>query len=71
MEDLLTPDSVGLYLVERGLIEAEEKVESGELGGGISNVVIAVQTGNQSFVVKQSLPRLRVKDDWPAKRERS
>lgn len=70
MEDLLTTDSVGPYLVERGLIEPGAKVESVELGGGISNVVMAVRAGNQRFVVKQSLPRLRVKDDWPAKRER-
>lgn len=70
MEDLLTPDSVGPYLVGRGLIEPGSTVESAELGGGVSNVVLAVQSDDKRLVVKQSLPRLRVKDDWPAKRER-
>lgn len=33
-------------------------------------MVIAVESDNQRFVVKQSLPLLRVTEDWPAKRER-
>lgn len=70
MDDLLTPDSVGPYLLGRGLIEPGTTVESEELGGGVSNIVLAVKSDNRGFVVKQSLPRLRVKDDWPAKRER-
>lgn len=71
LQDLLTPDSVGPYLAKRGLIEPGVKVESVELTGGISNVVLAVKGDKARFVVKQSLPRLRVKDDWPAKRERA
>jgi len=41
------------------------------LGGGVSNLVVKVQTktGN-TFVVKISLPKLRVEEDWFADRSR-
>jgi 5-methylthioribose kinase len=41
-----------------------------ELGGGISNVVLLVETGEESFILKQSLSQLRVKDKWLADRSR-
>jgi 5-methylthioribose kinase len=41
-----------------------------ELGGGISNVVLRVETGEESFILKQSLAQLRVKDKWLADRSR-
>jgi hypothetical protein len=37
-----------------------------ELGGGISNVVLLVETGDESFILKQSLAQLRVEDQWLA-----
>lgn len=58
------------YLVSRGLLEAEEKVQIEELGWGISNVVLKVRRAHDALVVKQSLPRLRVADDWPFDRRR-
>lgn len=74
---LLSTGSVGRYLRDRGLIESDDDIEAVELGGGVSNVVIAVrsQSSHESSdafraVVKQSLPRLRVADEWLAKRER-
>jgi 5-methylthioribose kinase len=42
-----------------------------ELAGGVSNVVLAVSTAHAQLVVKQALPRLRVEDEWLAKRERA
>lgn len=69
-DELLTAESVGEFLAARGLIPANEEVSARELGGGISNVVLAVDAGSSRLVVKQSLPKLRVADDWPAKRER-
>ena len=36
----------------------------------MSNVVLAAGVGDRALVVKQSLPRLRVADEWLAKRER-
>jgi 5-methylthioribose kinase len=48
------------YLRKRGF--SVEHAE--ELGGGVSNVVLMVETpGNVSFF-KQSLPKLRVADEW-------
>ena len=43
------------------------------LGGGVSNVVIRVgmgDGGDDALVLKQSLPKLRVEEDWFADRER-
>jgi aminoglycoside phosphotransferase (APT) family kinase protein len=34
------------------------------LGGGVSNVVFRVETPDRAFVVKQSRPQLRTRDDW-------
>ena len=37
----------------------------------MSNIVLGVEADGLSCVVKQSLPRLRVADEWLAKRERA
>jgi aminoglycoside phosphotransferase (APT) family kinase protein len=42
-----------------------------ELAGGVSNVVILATRGATRVVVKQALPRLRVPEEWLAKRERA
>jgi 5-methylthioribose kinase len=68
--ELLTTESVGSYLVERGVAAAGEPISAVSLGGGVSNVVLAVRVGERRVVVKQSLPQLRVADEWLAKRER-
>lgn len=67
---LLDPGRVADYLARRGLIAPGSAVDATELGGGVSNVVIAVRADGLDAVVKQSLPRLRVEDEWLAKRER-
>jgi 5-methylthioribose kinase len=56
------------YLRSRGLVSGPAKVEP--LGGGISNVVLRVRSGADCFVVKQSLPRLRVEAVWEFDRRR-
>ena len=70
----LTADSAVSYLVERGLIAptAARTATAELLGGGVSNVVVRVQPpdGNAALVLKQSLPKLRVEEDWFADRER-
>lgn len=70
----LTPDRAVLYLAERGLIAptAAQTATAELLGGGVSNVVVRVQPpdGNAALVIKQSLPKLRVEEDWFADRER-
>jgi aminoglycoside phosphotransferase (APT) family kinase protein len=67
--ELLTLDNLADYLESRGLAPAGV-VWCRSLGGGVSNVVLAAGVGDRALVVKQSLPRLRVADEWLAKRER-
>ena len=69
--ELLATETVGGWLVERGLIEPGTPVSATELEWGVSNVVLAVEAEGLAAVVKQALPRLRVEDEWLAKRERS
>ena len=71
----LTIDSAVPYLVQRGLIgtAAARTAVAEFLGGGVSNVVIRVgrdEGGDDALVLKQSLPKLRVEEDWFADRER-
>jgi aminoglycoside phosphotransferase (APT) family kinase protein len=68
---LLDPRSVVPYLISRGVLGGDEPAEVCPLGGGVSNVVLAVQTPSICVVVKQSLPQLRVAEQWLAKRERA
>ncbi len=68
--DLLSVETVGAYVRERGLVDGGTAIEAAFLGGGVSNVVLAVRAGERRLVVKQSLPRLRVSAEWLAKRER-
>lgn len=64
--ELLSVSSAREYLRSRGVaVSAAAGAE--ELAGGVSNVVLAVG----DVVVKQALPRLRVADEWLAKRERA
>src|ERR1700720_3740134 len=41
-----------------------------ELGGGVSNTVLLVETDTRRFVMKQALGKLRVKQEWLADRNR-
>lgn len=69
-DELLDHESVGSYLVDRGVIEREPEMVR-PLGGGVSNVVLQVEADGRRLVVKQALPRLRVAQEWLAKRERA
>jgi aminoglycoside phosphotransferase (APT) family kinase protein len=68
-EKLLTKASVLNYLRARGII-GESAAEARLLGGGVSNVVIAVTQGEKRLVLKQALPKLRVETEWLAPVER-
>ncbi len=59
----LAADTVTQYLVGRGLLPAgAASVE--ELGGGVSSRVFLVASNRRRLVVKQPLPRFRVRDEW-------
>ena len=68
--ELLTPASAVPYLRARGVL-GEGPAEVEELGGGVSNIVLAVRAPGIAVVLKQALPRLRVAGEWLAKRERA
>jgi len=65
-----TPDTLGAYLAERGLVNDPAALSIQELGGGVSNLVSLVEGPGIRWVVKQSLGKLRVKDDWKSQRTR-
>ncbi len=72
---LLTARSLPRYLEARGLIgpECAGRVAVSELGGGVSNVVLLAELEGdpaRRWVAKQSLGKLRVKDDWRSDRRR-
>jgi len=52
----------------RGIDIAGERVT--ELGGGVSNTVLLVETAGRRLILKQALGKLRVQDDWFSDRER-
>ncbi len=62
------------YLSDVGLIASDQagSVSARELGGGVSNIVVRVDFHDQpeGLVVKQSLPRLRVEQEWLADQAR-
>ena len=70
---LLTAENVRDYLIGRALVRSDEEISIRELGGGVSNIVLLIDwpgEPNRSWVVKQSLGKLRVKDDWRSERSR-
>ena len=64
--ELLTETTVVAHLRGRGLL-GTGPVTVEALGGGVSNVVLAVSgPDGGGLVVKQALPRLRVAEEWTA-----
>ena len=65
----LTTSNAAEYLSSRwGYDRSSLSIES--LGGGVSNTVLLVEARENRFIVKQSLGKLRVEQDWFADRER-
>jgi 5-methylthioribose kinase len=57
------------YVAEKCRLEAAS-VSVRQLAGGVSNTVLLVEHPCGRFVLKQSLPKLRVQQDWLSDRER-
>ncbi|WP_219413552.1 phosphotransferase [Pseudonocardia nigra] len=68
--ELLDQDTVVAYLRGRGLLD-DQSTRVRELDGGVSNTVLSVESAGHAWVVKQSLPTLRVAQEWRAKQERT
>ena len=52
------------YLRSNHLIGKDEPVQMKQISGGVSCKVIRVETNLNTYVIKQALYKLRVKDDW-------
>ncbi len=65
--ELTAASAAGYLSARRGLAGAVRPVM---LGGGVSNNVVLVEYGRSRVVLKQALPRLRVRDEWLADRAR-
>lgn len=69
-EDVLLDERTVLpYLAARGVIDPS-RARARQLGGGVSNVVLAVDDGRRRLVLKQARGRLQVAEEWYAPRER-
>jgi aminoglycoside phosphotransferase (APT) family kinase protein len=72
-EFLLSPASAHGYLARRGFSTDQDSLTIRELGGGVSNFVLLIEWANppgRRWVAKQSLGKLRVKEDWRSDRSR-
>ena len=69
--DIENFDSLRQYLIERGHLGHQETIVCKKLEGGISNRAVRIQwTNGRGWVLKQALPKLRVREDWFSSPER-
>lgn len=64
MINVADPKVLGEYLLQKKLLSDLKNSSITSLGGGVSCESIMVRSPECSFVVKQALPKLRVKEDW-------
>ena len=63
--DIEDPTALLAYLRDAGRIGADEAPALRTLAGGVSNKTVLVERpGGEAWVLKQALPKLRVKVDW-------
>lgn len=63
--DIEDSEALLIYLRESGRIGADERPAIRVLAGGVSNKTVLVERdGGEAWVLKQALPKLRVKVDW-------
>lgn len=59
----LTADNAAAFLHEKGWL-GDEPARIEELSGGVSNLVLRVETPAHLFILKQARPQLRTRDAW-------
>lgn len=64
----LSAENARGWLARHGIDSEQGRFTS--LGGGVSNHVILAELHDQRLVIKQSLARLRVKEEWLSERDR-
>jgi aminoglycoside phosphotransferase (APT) family kinase protein len=65
------PDTIRAFLYQHHIFEPAEPVSITFLSGGVSSLVVKAQAAARCVVVKQALPRLKVRDEWISRVERS
>ena len=64
------PDLIS-YLGRKGLLDTNQNISCKILTGGVSNRTVFISAaGGDSFIVKQALAKLNVKEDWFSRPER-
>jgi hypothetical protein len=70
----VTHENLAGYLQSVALSACDDRITIRELGGGVSSVVLLLlewtDDATRRWVVKQSLGKLRVRDEWLSDRER-
>ena len=66
-QELRADNAVGFLA---GHLDVSPAAKASVLAGGVSNTVVLIEDGTQRIVLKQALPRLRVRDEWLADRVR-
>ena len=69
--ELLNQDTVIDYLVSKKVVAASDNPQVEVLTGGVSNVVLAINTNSQKLVLKQALAELAVSEKWEADQRRA
>jgi len=59
-------ENVKNYLIQKGLLKENEKLEVYELSGGVSSILLKLIMGKKCWVLKQPLEKMRVKAEWTA-----
>jgi tRNA A-37 threonylcarbamoyl transferase component Bud32 len=64
MINVADPKVLGEYLLQKNLLSDLKNIFITPLGGGVSCESIMIRSLEKNFVIKQALPKLRVKEDW-------
>jgi 5-methylthioribose kinase len=69
--ELLNQETVIDYLVSKKVVAVSDNPQVEVLTGGVSNVVLAINTKSQKLVLKQALAELAVSEKWEADQRRA
>src|SRR5690349_22703198 len=65
------PECARTFLRQHAIFASDESIEVEVLSGGVSSLVVRARARTGCAVVKQALPRLKVRDEWLSRVERS
>jgi 5-methylthioribose kinase len=71
MTELDDPECARALLRQHAVFAADEPIDVEVLSGGVSSLVVRARGRTRCAVVKQALPRLKVRDEWLSRVERS